>query len=106
MSKVCIGDRDMATFLVCEAIGEERKDFQDLQPDENGMYDLVITVNGKELNVDRFLDSLNRSYQEAVITKADNLLSNEYDKLISSIHEIQETLEEHSRFFGEGDFNE
>ena len=51
MAKIKITDNNMAMFLVCEAIGEERKEFMDIKPDDDGLYDLTITLNGKEINV-------------------------------------------------------
>lgn len=93
------GSINMALFMLCEAIGDERKDFMGITPDSNGFYDLNITLNGKELNVERFLENLNRSYNEAVKKHAANLLSLEYDKMLNNIHEIQEALEHHNKLF-------
>ena len=91
----------MAMFMVCEAIGEERKEFTDLKPDEDGLYDMIITINGKEINVERFLKSLLISYKDAVKKQASNLLSLEYDKILNNIYEIQEALEYHNKLFEE-----
>ena len=101
MAIVNVIDNDMAMFMLCEAIGEERKEFMDLKPDEDGLYDVVITLNGKEINVERFLESLQTSYDNAVKKQASNLLSLEYDKMLNNIHEIQEALEHHNRLFEE-----
>lgn len=64
MAKIKLKEDNMAMFMICEAIGPERKDFMDIKPDENGFYDLKITLNGKELNVERFLTNLQRSYDK------------------------------------------
>lgn len=101
MAKIDVVNNNIAMFIVCEAIGSEREEFADLKADENGLYDMVITLNGIELNVERFLESLNRSYQEAVNQHAADILSLEYDKMLSSIHEIQELLENHNKIFEE-----
>ena len=65
MSKIKLTNNNMAMFMVCEAIGEERNEFMDIKPDEDGLYDIKITLNGKEINVDRFLRSLQTSYNNA-----------------------------------------
>lgn len=101
MAKINIVDSDMAMFMLCEAIGEERKEFTDLRPNEDGLYDVVITLNGKEVNTERFLKSLQISYDNAVKEKAANMLSAEYDKMLGNIHEIQEALEHHKKLFEE-----
>lgn len=65
MAKIKLKEDNMALFMISEAIGPERKDFMDIKPDKNGFYDLKITLNGKELNVERFLTNLQRSYDNA-----------------------------------------
>ena len=40
MSKIKLTDNNMAMFMVCEAIGEERNEFMDIKPDEDGLYDI------------------------------------------------------------------
>lgn len=99
MAKINVINNDIALFMVCEAIGEERKEFMDLTPDEDGLYDVVITLNGKEINVERFLKSLQISYNNAVRKHAADLLKSKYDEILSDIHEIQETLENHNKLF-------
>lgn len=101
MAKIKITDNNMAMFLVCEAIGEERKEFMDIKPDDDGLYDLTITLNGKEINVERFLKNLQRSYNNAVKEHGSSLLSSEYGKILQSIYEIQESLEHHNKIFDE-----
>lgn len=101
MAKIDVVNSDMAMFMMCEAIDEERKEFMDLKPDKDGLYDVVITLNGKEINVERFLKSLQMSYNNAVKKQAADLLSFEYDKVLDNIHEIQEALERHNKLFEE-----
>ena len=91
----------MAMYLICEAIDTETKDFKDLSPDENGMYDLTIQINGKELNVERFLTNLNESYKNAVKRQATDTLISQYDEILHSIYNIQETLQHHEKLFDE-----
>ena len=101
MAKINVVNNNMAMFLICEAIGEERKEFMNLKPDADGLYDVVITLNGKEIDVKRFLKSLQISYNDAVKKQAADLLSLEYDKILNNIHEIQEALEHHNKLFEE-----
>jgi hypothetical protein len=101
MAKINITNNNMAMFMVCEAIGTERKEWKDLHPDENGLYDITILLNGKEINAERFMEALNRSYQGAVREQAASLLSAEYDKILHSVYEIQESLEQHNKLFDE-----
>ena len=101
MSKIKIRNNNMAMFMVCEAIGEERKEFADIKPDDEGCYDIKITLNGRELNAERFLSSLQTSYNNAVKEHGASLLSSEYDTMLKSIYEIQEALEHHRKIFDE-----
>lgn len=98
MAKIDVVNNKMAMFMLCEAIGEDR-DVVDFQSDENGLYDVRIIFNGTELNVERFLENLYRSYQDAVKKQAADLLSVEYGKMLGNIYEIQEALEHHNKIF-------
>lgn len=98
MSKINLINNSMAMFMVCEAInGEDDTSF--IEPDENGYYDITIQLNGKELDAERFLENLEKSYRQALRKKAADLLSSEYDKMLSEIHDIQATLKLHNRIF-------
>lgn len=102
MSKIRVTDNDMAMFMLCEAIGGEIEEYAEyVKPDENGFYEVVISINGKSVNTDRFIESLQRSYVEAVKRYASQLLSAQYDKIFQSVVEIQETLEHHNEIFDE-----
>lgn len=101
MAKIKLTENNMGMFLVCEAIGEERKEFMDIKPDTDGCYDLTITLNGKEINVERFLKSLQASYNDSVRRKAADLLYLEYEGMLDSIHSIQGMLEHHDKIFDE-----
>lgn len=101
MAKIRITDNKMAMFMVCEAIGEELEEWKDLKPDENGLYDIRIQLNGKELNVERFLENLYRSYCKSIKEQAANLLNSEYCEILNSIYEIQQSLENHNKLFDE-----
>ena len=57
--------------------------------------------NGKEVNVERFIENLYKSYKYRIKQDAANLLSSEYDKILDSVHEIQESLEHHNKIFEE-----
>lgn len=100
MAKIDVINNEMAMFMLCEAIGEDR-DIVDFEADENGLYDVKIVFNGIELNVERFIENLNRSYQDAVKKQAADLLSAEYDKILGKVYEIQEALEQHNKIFDE-----
>ena len=100
MAKIDVINNKMAMFMLCEAIGEER-DVIDFQADENGLYDVKILFNDQELNVERFIENLQRSYQDAVKKQATTLLSAEYNQILGKIYEIQEALEYHNKIFDE-----
>ena len=101
MAKIDLKSNDMAMFMVCEAIGPEMDewDTKDLKPDEDGLWDIVIKLNGKELNAERFLEGLQRSYIESGKKYAADLLNSEYEEMLKSIYEIQKTLEHHDKLF-------
>ena len=101
MAKIDVVNNNMAMFMLCEAIGGEREEWKDLQADENGLYEVNIQLNGREINVERFIKNLHRSYQESVKKQAANLLSSQYGEMLSSIYEIQEALENHNKLFNE-----
>ncbi len=100
MAKIDITNNKMAMFMLCEAIEQDR-DVINVQADENGLYDVKIIFNDQELNVERFIENLYRSYQNEVKKQATDLLSMEYDKMLEKIYEIQEALEDHNKIFDE-----
>lgn len=100
MGKIDVINNKMAMFMLCEAIGKDR-DVIDFQADENGLYDVKILFNDQELDVERFIENLQRSYQNAVKKQAADLLSAEYDKILGKVYEIQEALEHHNKIFDE-----
>lgn len=93
--KLSPSDENMATFMLCEAIGKERGHL-DLKKDENGEYDVKLLLNGQELDFERFCESLSKSYNTALKKQTAELLSREYDNIVDEIQKIQETLREHS----------
>jgi hypothetical protein len=99
MAKVNIIKNKMAIFMLCEAIGGETEKWKNLETDKDGFYDVNIQLNGREVDVERFLENLYRSYQEAVKKQAASLLSAEYDEIINKVHEIQECLEYQNELF-------
>ena len=100
MAKIDAVNNKMTMFMLCEAIGEDR-DVIDIKADENGLYDIKIIFNGQELNVERFLENLYRSYQDAVKRLAADLLSLKYGEMLKEIYEIHEALEHHNKIFEE-----
>lgn len=100
MAKIRLTDNEMAMFMVCEAIGREIDEW-DVKPDENGMHEITIQLDGKELNVERFFESLYRSYCESIKKRAADLLDSKYCDILETIYEIQQSLENHNRLFDE-----
>lgn len=100
MAKIDVINNKMAMFMLCKAIGEDR-DVIDFQADENGLYDVKILFNDQELNVERFIENLQRNYQDAVKKQAADLLSEEYGEMLEKIYEIQEALENYNKIFEE-----
>ena len=100
MAKMKLLENNMAMFMVCEAIRcEDINDFVDIKPDEDGLYDLRISINGRELDAERFIKSLEASYINAVKERAANLIDMQYCEVLNSIYEIQETLNHHFNVF-------
>ena len=97
MAKISLKPDSMAEFMVCEAIAQDRHEFEDVMcPDENGRFDISIQINGRELNANRFLEALHRSYTECVEKRASELLSCRYQALLGPLYEIEELLQNHS----------
>lgn len=99
MAKINVIKNEMAMFILCEAIAGETEKWKDLKSDVNGCYDINIQLNGKEINVERFLDNLIRSYQDDVKKQAADLLIMEYDEILNKVYEIQEALEHQNKLF-------
>ena len=91
MSKIKLSHSPMAMYMICEAIGSDRD--INLKPDENGMHDISLTVNGQEINFERFISNLQKSYNDSVKSCASNIISSKYDQIINRIQNIQEELE-------------
>ncbi len=95
MAKIDVLNNKMAMFMLCEAIGEDRKEWTDsIRAGENGFYEINIQFEGKEINVERFLQNLHRSYQEAVKKETARLLCAEYENLVWHLRQLQSPLEQ------------
>lgn len=101
MAKIDVINNNKAKFMLCEAIGSEREEWIDLKADEKGLYDINIQLNGREINVERFIENLHKSYQDVVKKKATDLINAEYDKILEKVYEIQEVLKQHNKIFEE-----
>ena len=101
MTKINLKNSNIAMIMICEAIGEgiDEWDPKDFDSDDDGLYDIAIKFNGKEINAKKFIESLDIIYRDTVKKHAADLLSLEYGKMLDSIYEIQEALNHHNKIF-------
>ena len=89
-------------WVVCEAM--EHDDVIDVihqnsETDNPKSYDVIFTVNGVELDFQRIINRLMNCYQKEVEAKAQQLLIDKYEDLISEIDDIKERIEDQKERF-------
>ena len=97
MSKIKLSSYPMAMYMICEAIGDNRN--INMKPDKNGMHDITLTFNGQEIDFEKFIVNLSKSYSASVKRCASDILSSKYDMVINQIQSIQEELEKHKEIY-------
>ena len=97
--KIDISKKDVGMWVICEAIGSQHNLIDKIKFDEGHMLDICLTVGGVELDFSNVAKCINEVFNEAVTAKAQELLTNKYDSLISSINDIQERINEQKERF-------
>lgn len=84
-------EKDMAMWVVCHAIGEDRYLIDQMEHTEDG-WPVRFEVGGVELDFNRVCDEIGKQFDDAVARKAQELLDAKYDDIIGEIYDIQERI--------------
>ena len=98
----------MEMWLVCTAIGENHDLIDKMQKNEDGTYPVVFSVGGVELDFGLVAKEIDKQLCDLIAQKAQELLNDRYEDLLSEITDIQERIEnqkEKFRYDWENDTN-
>jgi hypothetical protein len=80
---------------ILHVMGNNKGEFTDLPKDEEGKVlpiDVVMTINGIEVNIIHFLDLLEKVYMESVVNTATNVVNEKIDSQLNEIYSNLDTL--------------
>lgn len=100
--KIEITKNQRVLWAICEAMKcDDMIDIihQNSETDNPKSYDIIFTVNGVELDFQRVINRLMDCYQNEVTTKAQQLLLDKYEDLISEIDDIKERIDDQKEMF-------
>ena len=90
---------DMEMWMICVAIGENRKLIDKMTKNDDGSYPVIFSVGGVELDFKRVAQRVDEQIKELVEGKAQNLLEEKYENLIGEIYDIQERIKNQKENF-------
>lgn len=90
---------DIRMWIVCTAIGKEHDLMKKMKQDEDGNYSIFFSVGGVELNFDNVAKRIEECFSDAVTNKAQELLDNKYNDLLTEIDDMQERIKEQKARF-------
>lgn len=90
---------NMGRHIILESIGANRDLIKQMKKNDDGTYDVTLTVGGVELDFNRFSEVVERQLFDLVEKKAQDLLSQKYSSLIDEISDIQERIEDQKEKF-------
>lgn len=85
---------DIQMWLVCAAIGKDRNLIDKMEKDEAGNYPVLFSVGGVELDFNNVAKNLEKSLNELVANRAQELLDEKYEELIEELSDMQERIKE------------
>ena len=91
--KINLKENNLAIWIICESIGKEY-DLINKFNNSNGLeHDIVLTVDGVELNFLNFINSINKNYNEVVKKAARKMYTEQIDSRSDEIaNELDEIL--------------
>lgn len=91
--------KNMGLHIILESIGANHDLINQMKKNDDGTYDVTLTVGGVELDFNRFSEVVERQLSDLVEKKAQDLLSRKYSNLIDEISDIQERIEDQKEKF-------
>lgn len=96
--KVNLLQDSLATWIVCQAIGENTHIIDSFDNTQNGEHEICFTVDGVELNFINVVNHIDKIFGDAVKEQAGKMYLKEYDKrsdeISSELQKIAERLKE------------
>ena len=99
MNKFDVTKRNMAKRIVLESIGSNHHLIDKMKINEDGTYDVVLTVGGVQLDFDRFAEVIEKQLEELIEGEAQALLDKKYLDLICELEDIQTRIQEQKEKF-------
>lgn len=93
MNKFDATKRNMAQRIVLESIGPNHHLIDQMKQNDEGTFDVVLTVGGVQLDFDRFAEVIEKQLEELIEGEAQALLDKKYADLICEIEDIQERIQ-------------
>lgn len=90
---------DIRTWVVCTAVGKDHDLIAKMQKNEDGNYPVFFSVGGVELDFDNVANRIEECFGDAVTKKAQELLDNMYEGLVSEIYDMQDRIREQKERF-------
>ena len=99
MNKFNVMERNMATRIVLESIGSNHHLIDQMKQNDDGTFDVVLTVGGVQLDFDRFTEVIENQLEELIEGEAQALLDKKYADLVCEIEDIQERIQNQKEKF-------
>ena len=93
MNKFDATKRNMAQRIVLESIGPNRHLIDKMKQNDEGTFDVILTVGGVQLDFDRFAEVIEKQLEEFIEGEAQALLDKKYADLVCEIEDIQERIQ-------------
>lgn len=93
MNKFDATKRNMAQRIVLESIGSNHHLIDKMKLNDEGTFDVILTVGGVQLDFDRFAEVVEKQLEELIEGEAQALLDKKYADLVCEIEDIQERIQ-------------
>lgn len=99
MNKFDVTKRNMSKRIVLESIGPNHHLIDQMQQNDDGTFDVVLTVGGVQLDFDRFAEVVEKQLEELIEGEAQALLDKKYADLVCEIEDIQKRIQRQKERF-------
>lgn len=99
MIKFDIMRQDMGKHIILESIGPNHHLIDQMKHNEDGTFDVVLTVGGVELDFNLFAKVVDEQLATLIEKKARQILESKYSDLIDEISDMQERIQHHKDKF-------
>lgn len=104
--KVNLIEDKLAMWIVCKAIGKECHKTDDFDNTHKGWHDVVLTVDGVELNILNVARGIQQNYNDAVKKAAGKMYTERFDSRADEITDELEKIAERLRYIRNNKFPE